>query len=117
VDLKAIATKAAATGFGIAGNAKETAILHLGKTETYDYDTDKMTESGGSDPTVEGIFYNEAQKQGGPTTNQGVFLIQGVDAPSGVFEADTLTRNGKVWQIDQVEPIPTQAVIKLYIRR
>lgn len=119
--LELIPAQAAAIGFDVAKSlgALEWVTLHLAKTQTYDYATDKMVESGGADIPVEGLFYQEKQSQDLTTTRQTVFLIQGVAAPDGVVEADTLTRNktGEKWQVYQVDPIPTEAVIKLYLRR
>lgn len=122
MNLKAIAENAVDVAYGIAGKpaaggALETVTLHLGKAQTYNFDTDKMVESGGSEVEADGVFYSEIQKGGGPTTSDAVFTVRGKDAPAGIFEADTLTRDGKVWQIDEVKPIPTKALYLVYLRK
>lgn len=119
--LETIPRDAARVGFYWAKQfgALENVTLHLAKTQTYSYELDKMTESGGQDLQVEGLFYSEMQTQQLTSTNETVFLIKGEDAPAGVREADSLTRQktGEKWQIFRVDPIPTEAVIKLWLRR
>jgi len=119
MDVTAIAKKAARTALNVAGTAKETATLHLGKSQTYNWDTDKNVESGGSDPVVEGVWYKETKTQAAAIGTDSIFLIHGDDAPNGVFEADSLTRTktGELWQIYQVDPIPTEAVILIRVRK
>ncbi len=118
MSLTAIAVKAAALAMNVAGDAKQAATLHIGKTLAYQKDTGLSTASGGSDLSTKGILYRTSQDQRADvTTHQSHFLIQAVDAPSGIDEADTLTVDGVVWQIANVEAIPTKAIIILTIRK
>lgn len=118
MDLAAIATKAAALAFDIAGTAKTTAVLHLGKLGTYDPVADVTAPSAGSDVTVEGVFYKAKQTQGTDNTaKERLFIVEGADAPDGIDEADTATIDGSVWNINEVERIPTEAVIILHLRQ
>jgi len=119
MDVTAIAKKAARTALNVAGTAREKVTLHLGKTETYDWATDKNVQSGGGDIPVEGVWYKETKLQAGAIGTESVFLVHGDDAPNGIFEADTLTRTktGELWNIYQVDPIPTEAVILVRVRK
>jgi len=110
------------TAFNVAAGlgATETCIIHLGKTGSYDFDTDKNTLTGGNDVTLDGIFYAEEEEQGVELTVQlANFLIQGKDVPSQVREQDTLTRNkdSTVWQIYRVVYVPTDTVCTLKLRK
>lgn len=91
--------------------------LHLGKTQSYNYATDANTASGGSDPTGQGVFWKERQKQNAEnTTSDSRFLVAATDAPTGITEADTATILGKVWNIEMVEPVAGVAYI-LHLRK
>jgi hypothetical protein len=110
------------TAFNVAAGlgATETCVVHLGKTQTYDFDTDKNTPSAGSDVTLVGIFYAEEEDQGVELTAQMAnFLIRGRDVPSQVREQDTLTRSkdSTVWQIWRVDYVPTDTVCTLRLRK
>ncbi len=116
--LTAIAQGAVELGLNIAGDAKTTATLHLNKTQTYDFDTDIATPSGGSDVPVDGLFYLVQQKQAADSSGRdGRFLVKGSDAPNGIDQADTITIDGQKWNIYFVEKIPTGAAIILYLRQ
>ncbi len=118
MDFAAIAAQAMGVAKGL--GATESCSLHIGKTQTYSYDTDKNTLSAGNDVTVDGVWYVEEQAQGAQlTTQRANFLILGANVPSRVREADTLTRgkDSTVWQIDDVKYVPTDAVCILYLRK
>jgi hypothetical protein len=120
MDLGVIAKQAVDVAFAVGDSALEAGTLHIGKTQTYDFDTDKNTLSAGNDVTVKGVFYREAQAQGMELTNQlANFLIRGSDVPQRVREADTFSRDkdSSVWQIDDVEYVPTDAVCILKLRK
>lgn len=122
LDLVAIANKAAGTAFGIVGTALEEATLHMGQTQTQDFHTDTVVGAGGTNKATKGAFYHSKQQQDLAITNEAIFMILGEDVPDGIDESDTLTftsgpRAGQTWQIYAVEPIPTQAVWLLNIRK
>ena len=122
MDLISIANQAAAIAFEAAGNAREEVVLHVGKTLAYDYDTDSQTATGGRDITLKGVFYEDKQAQAAATGDSTRFIFNGADVPAsilpaGVTEDATLTRNGNVWNVFNVERIPTGAVVILSVRR
>lgn len=115
--IASIAADAVKLALEVAGDAKTTATLHLGKTQTYDYGTDANTASAGTDPVVEGVFWKQKQQKGAETTmSDAKFLVAATDAPAGIVAADTATILGKVWNIDLVEPIAGVAYI-LHLRK
>lgn len=118
MDFTELASGAAALAMQIAGDAKTTATLHIGKTQTYDFTTDATTPSGGSDPVVQGIFYQDKQQQGIDTTKTlATFMIEGADVPAGIDEADSLTIGATKWEVYEVDRIPTDAIYLLRIRK
>lgn len=118
LDIKSIAAAGTALALRLAGNAKTTAVLHVGQTPTYDPATDTTSGTGGSDITVEGIFYRSIQQQDPAVPGyHASFLFEGAKAPSGIDQADTATIEGAVWQIDGVEPVPTKAAYIIRIRK
>lgn len=116
-DLEAIARKGAAIAMQVAGTAKTTATIHIkGAGGVYDPETDTTTSST-TNSTVEGVLYNLRQAQGfGPTAHSTEFLIEGVESPAALHEADTVTIDGKEWEIVEVQQVPTKAVVILGLR-
>lgn len=118
MDLKAIAASAANIAFEQAGNAKVTATINgPALPGAYDPATDTTSSSSVADYSVEGILYRSIQQQKDATGNEAMFILKGVDAPAGIDEANTVTIEGKLWNISMVEPIPTNAVIMLHLRK
>lgn len=122
MNLTAIAEKAAAIAFDVAGDALDQATLHIGGTTTQNFHTDDVVKAGVSDVPTEGVFYHTRQQQALGVTNDGIFMIKGTAVPDGIDEADTLTftsgqRAGQTWQIYAVESVPTAAVWLLSVRR
>ena len=122
MNLTAIAEKATAIAFDVAGDALEQVTLHIGKAVTQDFHTDGAVQAGGSDVPTEGVFYHTRQQQALGVTNDGIFMIKGTAVPDGIDEADTLTftsgkRAGQTWEIYAVESVPTAAVWLLSVRR
>jgi hypothetical protein len=118
MDLAAIAKQATAVAFDIAGTAKTTAILNVGATGTYDPVTDTTTPADGSQLTVLGVLYKSKQSQNAETGINADFVIEGADIPeSGIDEADTVIIDGTVWNIYEVQAVPTKAITILSLRR
>ncbi len=117
IDVKALVGQLVPVSLDIAGTAKTTAVVHLGKTTTYDPVTDTQVESGGNDVTVQGIFYRDDQLQGRDvTTTQADFLVE-IDAlPSLPVESDTVTINSVLWNIIRVDNDPTNTIAILRLR-
>ncbi len=116
IDIAGLSADITSLAMDLAGTAKTTAILHLAKSNTYDPATDTTTASGGTDVTLDGIFYKSSQKQREITGNEAMFLIQGAGAPT-VDEGDTVEIDGKIWQINDVSSVPGKAVIVLGLRK
>jgi len=118
LDIAGLAQDLVPVAMELAGTAKKTATLHLGKTEAYDPNTGAPSESGGSDVEVEGIFWKEGQRQGvDVTSNDRFFLIEADKLPSKPTESDTLTVDGDVWQVKDTEFDPTGTIAILTLRR
>jgi hypothetical protein len=118
LDLARIAANATSVAMRVAGTAKTTGTLHLGKTETYNYSTDQTVEGGGQDIEVEGILWDAIQDQGPDVTARSArFLIEGAKVPTEIDEADSITIDGAVWQIKDSARVPTGAVKILKLRR
>lgn len=122
MNLTAIAEKATAIAYDVAGDALEKATLHIGKEQVQDFHTDTVATSGGVDKPTEGVFFHTRQQQELGVTSDGIFMIKGTAVPDGIDEADTLTftsgkRAGQTWQIYAVETVPTAAVWLLSIRK
>jgi len=119
MDMQGIAKQAVAVGMSVAGNAKVAAMLNMGQTDVYDPATDTTTQTGGANVTVLGLFYVPMQSQNtGAPGFAANFLVNANDIPAGtqINEADSVTINNEVWQIDLVEPI-LQAAWKLHLRK
>lgn len=113
MDLKRIALRATKIAMGVAGTAKIEVTLHLGKGQTYDFDTDGTTPTGGSDLPVKVVkFKTREQQKADKTDRVSSFFIEGADIPAGVDptkikESDTLTEtvSGRTWNIRAVDPV------------
>lgn len=118
VDIARITARAAKTALNLAGTAKTTGILHLGKTQVYDPVLDQTVGSAGSDVTVEGLKYDLKETQGeGPTSFSTMFMLAAADAPAGIDEADSITIEGSMWNIVDVRSVPGKAIYQLGLRR
>lgn len=123
IDIAAIARVAVRTGLNLAGTAKDTATIYSNTPDapgTYDPVTDVTTPGTGgasSAVTVEGLLYRTKEQQGSDKTGRSAtFLFDAEDDP-GLDEGATLTIKGVNWQIDMVEPVPTDAAVILTLRR
>lgn len=116
--LTALASKMVGLGLTLAGDIKVTATLHLGKAQAYDFETDRQTSSGGTDPTTKGLLYRPKQTQGNADSiREMLLLVDAKDAPAGITEADKLTIDTDEWNINEVEPLPGNAGYILHLRR
>lgn len=118
-DLAKIGKLAAKIGMRVAGTAKVSATLHLGKTNTFNAATDTMVASAGTDVPLLGVKYELKQEKGVTNKWATEFLLENADIPAGVNVdvKDNLVIAGEKWEIANVERIPTEAIVILGLKK
>lgn len=129
LDIIGIAAPLVDLGFGLAGNARVDVRLTLlgSATRTVNPITDAVTQTGGGyTVTVPGILYSsQASDTGDPVAaktatlmlNASDLVAAGVPAGVRPRSNDKALIGGNTWTIFQSDPIPTDVIYILRLRR
>jgi len=126
IDVVGLAAPLVDLGFGLAGNARVTALVSIAGVRVVNAGADTVSETGGYSVSVPAILYQRSEQDGGELAaiRESTLMLNASDlvaagVPVGIHPKtnDKVVINGDSWTVFGLTPIPTNVIYLLRIRR